>query len=403
VPIQNTMKTTSNSLRAFLALCALVVTILSFGPARADAQSPADTKWTLISTSEYADIYCLLGVLPRENAPNPSQQSSTWAPAMTNWRDNVLLGGMESAGVGFENARRLSAIDYNLMVTSSAFQSWHAAVHTGSTTQFGNRHHLAIAIIGKKSTWNFMPTNMTVRMKSYVWNSAGTAVLPDTVVNSTATFSAPLNEYRLRLDSAGAPGIDGDVRSADQGNATPTNRFLYVGSGFAGGAYGTGTQQEQLDRPRNYGVSKNLMVEVLVTVPGLDGDAGRTVTGQTVLLNQGLQQPAVTETAGPSLPFGFTTPERTTLGSDMIAGEETNVSQLYLMQRSADLGGWSGANTVALFGNNGQLVYPTPFMPESSREFARIVTTIPAPPAAGAAPLGQSPELEAPKGDDYTP
>ncbi len=397
---------TTHGLRAtFAALCAFVSVILVLGPSRVGAIETV-TPWTLISASDDAEIYVLMGGLPRENAANPALQSSTWGPAMTNWRENILLGGMESAGTGFSQVRRLSAIDYNLMVTSSAFESWHALVDTdGSSTQFGGRIHVAVAVIGKRANWSFLPRDMTVVMKSYAWNTSGTAVVTDTVVNSTATFGT-LNEYRLRLDSAGSPGIVGDVRSSDQSSGTPTTRFLYVGSGFAAAAFGTGTPQEMLDRARNYGVAKNLMVEVAVTVPGTDGESARTATGKTVLLNQMLQQPEVWGAEGLGLPFGYVTPERTTIGATA-EGQTTDPARVYLMQRSTELSGWTGANTVALIGNSSQLLFPTPFMPNTPRGFARIVTTAPQTlllaQGQQQVPRGTPVATEVPLGDNVTP
>ncbi len=397
------MKTTTGLRATLAALCAFVITMFSvFGPSRAGATETGVTPWTLISTSDDYEVSVLMHSLPRENEANPATQSSTFAASRNNFIDQVVLGGQQSAGSGFEMARRLSAIQSNLAVTSSAFQSWQANVHSGATNQFGGRIHVAVVIIMKHGT--FLPRDLTIRLQSHARNAAGTAWVIDGVANSTAVFTGPLNANRLRLDSAGVDGVVGDVRSADQSNTAPTTRFFFVGNGFAAAASGTGTQQEQLDRSRTYIEMRNMVVECTVSFPYAVGESSRLATAKTVLLNSMLQQPELAESGELNLPSGYVTPERVTLGE--AEEHKTNIGTLYLMQRSTDLTGWSGANTVALFGNDDRLLYPTPFLPNSTRGFARIVTTAPqvlATAQGQQVPRGTPVATEVPLGDNVTP
>ncbi len=342
----------------------------------ATAEAQVTPAVQILPAGSDLDIQVGLIHLPRESPANPAVQSSTWVTAAQN-AVNVLLAGSQSAGTNqYDTAARAAVLNWNKMLTSTAFQSWDSLVHSASgNNQWGNRAHFPVTVTSAKAGVTFRLADVTTTVRSLTRSSSGWA--PDGAVNVTATLNT-LNTTRLRLQPGGITGVVGDNVHPVQDPLVQSESCAFVGIGVALGAFGAGDSQAQLNNTLNYYRGGNFAVEVRVTVPYTDNGVAKTATGSTIFLaTQTL--PSEESPAGSTQAYcvGFGQ-NMTTITLEMPTGSQVPTRNLFALQKSTDLANWSSAGSPAMLGGQTVLSFATGEMIGTGpRCFYRIIDVLP--------------------------
>lgn len=363
----------------YSVISAFVIIILSLASGgKAMAQATIVPTQNFSSTSDL-QIRIVQTHLPRESPAAPATESSTWMASAANWK-SVNFNGLQSAGSGFTLAERFTAIDYSKMVTTTDAQSWNGLPHDiPGNNQFGNRAHMALQISAMKTGVTFKMQAIQVFIKSYVFDTLANRWRLDGVIVAFTTLES-LNYFRIRCDSAGPAGFEGDLVSSVQDSTIPSVSCYFGGIGIGIGAYGSGTTAQKIQNAINYMVSNHFVVEVNVAVPYDDNGASKMASANHVFVPAGLQNSTVDPSAAKSpLPFGFKPGRTDALRLGESAGTfTTSSSSLYMLQKSRDMQSWTNAGSVARFGSAGFLDFPIEDMAHGEAHyFYRVLTVCP--------------------------
>jgi len=199
--------------------------------------------------------------LPRDNG----LVGESWLNASNNRmaqiksRSNAQVGTNRSAAI-----REDSFGDYTGMIVSS-FNSWKSVAESfpGAPSQeWGNQYNRAIWIHGDT---DFIPADYTYSRQWKVWNPNTLAWENFGTASTTRLNTSNHVRVRYGVGSDGVAGTSDDQQLASQNMSLPTRSFIFIGSGLALTAGGTGNNQQQIDNTRSFDIANHLAAQITVT------------------------------------------------------------------------------------------------------------------------------------------